>query len=276
MLTTAIQKVYSVQVSCFSLERTLDCGQCFRWERLEDGTWQGVAAGRLLHVGQQGDTLTFYRGGKEWFEGFEREYFDLDRDYRAIDRLLCLDERLEQAAECARGIHILRQDPWEALCSFIISQNNNIPRIKGIVSRLCEAFGEEIESGVYSFPAAEDLAGRTVEELAPLRSGFRAKYLIDAAGKVAGGQVNLEALRAMELDEARGRLCTIKGVGPKVAECALLYGLGRMECFPVDVWIARVMKKLFPEGLPKEFEPVAGFAQQYLFHYGRIHKITEK
>ena len=145
----------------------------------------------------------------------------------------------------------MRQDPWEALCSFIISQNNNIPRIQGIVQRLCQHFGQRTPDG-FLFPTPERMAALTVD-LVPLRSGFRAKYLLSAAQLVSAGQVDLEALRVMPMEEARASLMQIVGVGPKVAECALLYGLHRLEAFPMDVWMKRAMAALFPGYQPEDF-----------------------
>ena len=153
----------------------------------------------------------------------------------------------------------------------LISQNNNIPRIKGIVSRLCEHFGEKIPGG-FAFPAPEVLANCTVEDLAPLRSGFRAKYILNAAQKVAQGIIILDAMKTMPLEEVRQQLMTIQGVGPKVAECAALYGLHRLEAFPMDVWMKRAMAILFPNKTAADFGRYAGIAQQYIFHYARTCK----
>jgi len=180
---------------------------------------------------------------------------------------------LKAASGFAGGIRILRQDPWEALCSFIISQNNNIPRIKGIVERLCASFGEEIKEGFYSFPAAEKIATLTLEDLAPLRSGFRAKYILDGAKRVADGEIDLDALKELALDEARQELMKIYGVGEKVADCTLLFGLSHIDAFPKDVWIKKAMAKLFDGSLPECAAPYAGIAQQYIFHYARMTKL---
>ena len=182
---------------------------------------------------------------------------------------------LREAAAFAGGIRILRQEPWEALCTFILSQNNNIKRIAGLAERLCENFGQAIpaEDGdrYFSFPSAERLAPLTTEDLAPVRCGFRAKYVLDAAKKAASGEIRLEELRQAPTPEAMERLMEIKGVGPKVAQCALLFGLHKLDCLPRDVWIGRALDALFPEGFPEEVLPVAGAAQQYLFHYVRHH-----
>lgn len=255
-------------LDCFSPADTLDCGQAFRFSPLGDGRWQGIAHGRQLVLSYSGNTLILYDTPQEEFERIWRGYFDLDRDYAEILEAISGHEILREAGNYAKGLRLLRQDPWEALCSFIISQNNNIPRIKGIVERLCAAFGKPAGSG-FSFPSAERLAALSVDDLAPLRSGFRAKYILDAAKKVAGGEVDLPAMASLPLEDARASLMTILGVGPKVADCALLFGSGRIECFPKDVWIKKVMAELFHGTLPACAVPYAGIVQQYLFHYAR-------
>lgn len=255
----------------FDLAQTLDCGQAFRWERTEEpDTWQGIASGRALKITQR-DGSHILDCSREEFESFWKSYFDLEEDYDGIRNRLCtLSPVLKEASSYAPGIRILRQDPWEALCSFIFSQNNNIPRIKGIIGRFCMLLGEKTPAG-YSFPSPKDVAGCTPEDLAPVRSGFRAKYVIAAARKLVEEPDFLEEVRRLPLDQARARLMEIRGVGPKVAECALLYGFHRTECFPLDVWMKRVMTCLLPCCKPEDFGADAGIAQQYLFHYSRMH-----
>ncbi|HAX84499.1 MAG TPA: hypothetical protein DCY15_08720 [Ruminococcaceae bacterium] len=245
---------------------TLDCGQAFRWSPKPDGIWHGVVRDRAVDITQNGEKITVI-GDTD--ESFWRTYLDLDRDYGAICEKLKSDKWLNRAISEYSGIRILRQDTWEALCSFIISQNNNIPRIKGIIERLCAAFGKDLGNGDFTFPDAEKLADCTVDDLAPLRAGFRAKYIIDAAQKVAGGEVDLDMLATENMDVCRAELIKIKGVGAKVAECTLLYGCGRIEAFPVDVWVKRIMAELYPEGLPECTFGIEGIAQQFLFHWRR-------
>ena len=256
----------------FSLEQTLDCGQAFRWSPEDNGAWSGIANGRFLRLSMHGDTLTLHDMTLDEFNGFWRRYFDIDRDYAAVIASCKDTELLNHAADYGKGIRILSQEPWEALCSFIISQNNNIPRIKGIIERLCESFGKKTPDG-YAFPDAAVLAPLTVDDLSPLRSGFRAKYILDAARKVSSGEIDLEALRDLDYEQAREKLMLIKGGGGKVADCTLLFGLGHIEAFPRDVWIKRVMAAHFPEGLPESALPHAGIIQQYLFYYARTGKL---
>ena len=198
------------------LLQTLDCGQCFRWQVLPGGEYRGIACGRTLTITEKNGTVLFCGVTAAEFETIWVPYFDLDFDYAAVrESLAQMHPALRQAAEFAPGIRLLRQDPWEALCSFILSQNNNIPRIKGLVDRLCRLLGEE-RGGFYDFPPPERLAVQTVDSLAPVRSGFRAKYLIDAARKVAGGEVDLDALSRLPIDEARQSLMG-KGGGVRPA-----------------------------------------------------------
>lgn len=257
----------------FILKDTLDCGQAFRWKADEKGVWSGIAGGRYLELyeGKNGEIILKNTTISE-YNSFWKAYFDLDRDYSKIITEISTNETLKNAAEFGKGIRILRQEPFEAVVSFIISQNNNIPRIKGIIERLCENFGEKTDGG-YLFPTAECLAGLSVEDLAPIRSGFRAKYIIDAAQKYAHREINEHILLNGEIDSARAELEKIKGVGPKVADCALLFGYGRIEAFPRDVWIKRAIEVLFQGKLPPEADRYAGVVQQYIFNYARVTKL---
>lgn len=251
--------------------KTFECGQCFRWNADENGGYVGVASGRAARV--------FTRGGMAVIEcdeadiGFWREYLDMDTDYVKARESVMLGEYLTECAEYGRGIRILRQDKWEALCSFIISQCNNIPRIKSIVEKLCAMFGEAMETpwGVkYSFPTASRVALLEEPELAPLRSGYRAAYIINAARAVASGDIDLEYAATLDGNEARKYLKSLNGVGDKVANCAVLFGLHRMDAFPVDVWIKRALKENLPAGFdPATLGDYAGLAQQYMFFHAR-------
>ena len=255
-------------VECFNIGLSLDCGQAFRWRKDAENNWCGIVKNKYLKLKQINDTtVVFYNTTEEDFNDVWLEYFDLSRDYKAI--LNNYNEtNLISACEKYNGIRILKQNEWEAICSFIISQNNNIPRIKGIIERLCESFGEKIDGG-YTFPSAETLANKTLEELSCLRAGFRAKYILDAACKISSGEVDIEKIKQMPFDDAKAELLKIKGVGEKVAQCSLLYGFGRIEAFPQDVWVKRIVSELYPDGLPECIKGTEGIAQQYLFHWRR-------
>ena len=248
------------------LDETLDCGQAFRWKKTEAGydcTYEGYFLDSFLKVSQlEKGKFLFHDTGEEEFLSKWKDYFDLDTDYSELKRQFSEDRTLSEACKFASGIRLLRQDSWESLISFIISQNNNIPRIKGIIDRLCGHYEGH-------FPLPEELAAEDEDSLSYLRSGFRAKYLCDAAKRTAGGLTDLSAISSMPIDEARMALKEIKGVGPKVAECVLLYGMHRTEAFPIDVWIKRVLAEYYPDGFPEYLSENAGIAQQFLFHYIR-------
>lgn len=261
-------KIHIKNTENFVLAQTLDCGQCFRWSQNDDGVWGGIAFGKYIELYKKDSDIIISGSNQDDFENIWANYFDLDRDYGQIIKEVSVHPTIARATEFCSGIRLLNQEPWEALCSFIISQNNNIPRIKGIVERLCENFGDKIVGG-YTFPSAETVAKLSVEELAVIRSGFRAKYIIDAAQKVVSNEINLDALRTANYNLARDTLMAIKGVGPKVADCVLLYGLGHIEAFPRDVWIKRALTQMFDGELPECAIQYAGIVQQYIFHYIR-------
>ena len=304
-------EVEITDISEFDLVKTFECGQCFRWNADENGVYTGVAYGRAASLrcvggstagsvggstaGSVGGSL-FISGSLADFEALWRHYFDLDRDYGEIRRRLCTDDFMREATEFGSGIRILRQDSWEALCSFIISQCNNIPRIKKIISTLCREFGEKLDfdpaplhasinaslgssapaphnAMFYSFPSAERLAGLSENDLAPLRCGYRAEYILNAARAVAEGRLDLDVLARGAPDQARLALKKLRGVGDKVADCTLLYGLNMLDAFPLDVWMKRAVAKRFGPGFdPGIFSPYAGLAQQYIFYHARSEK----
>ncbi len=261
-------KIYITNIENFDLASTLDCGQAFRWNKRENGTWYGIAYGKYIELTYENDDIVIIGSSKSDFENIWQGYFDLERDYGQIIKEVSQNPTVAKAAEYSGGIRLLNQEPWEALCSFIISQNNNIPRIKGIVERLCENFGTKIDGG-YTFPSAEKIAKLTLDDLSVIRSGFRAKYILDAAIKVASGEINLQKLKTTDYDTARNILMTIKGVGPKVADCVLLYGLEHKNAFPRDVWINRALDLMFDGNIPDSVGKYGGIVQQYIFHYIR-------
>lgn len=253
-----------------NIQKTFECGQCFRWNRNDDCSYTGVAYGRVLTLWAENGQI--YCNGEKDDAELWRRYFDLDVDYAAASALFSSPQYLTECASYGAGIRILRQEPWEALCSFIISQCNNIPRIKRIVETLCSLYGRSIGDGRYAFPEAAVLSGLTPDELSPLRAGYRAEYIIDAARAVVSGEIALEALAETDSETASKQLMLINGVGKKVASCTALYGLHITDSFPIDVWMKRALKNHFPADFdPSVLGGFSGLAQQYIFYYAREH-----
>lgn len=261
----------------YSLYKTFDCGQCFRFEpsRAVDGAFEGVAHGRFLRVYQDTpDDMTLLDCSMEEYENIWRRFFSIDKDWDGIKAdierrspVLC------DAAAKAGNIRILTQDRFEALCSFIISQCNNIPRIKGLVRALCERYGQKIftpeGNAVYTFPTPESILSQPVSSLTSLRLGYRDQYIYDAAKAASEGILD-KISAAPTTKDAERIICSINGVGKKVAACALLFGFERYDAFPVDVWMKRALARLFPGvGDYAVFGPYAGVAQQYMFYCER-------
>lgn len=275
-------------VTDLDIARTFDCGQCFRFEPVEgsrhEHEFAGVAYGRFVSFGQDGDKIYIYNSDEEDYYNVWRTYLGLDLDYGRIceDILSRSDNRaLGEAVAVGRGIRILLQREWETVCSFIISQNNNIPRIKKIISALSERCGQKIDvrgmeahgapdGVVYAFPTPEAVTRLGVDGVFALKTGFRAKYIIDAAQKCTDGSVDLRELYHLPTAEAAERLKLIKGIGDKVAACSLLFGFGKLDAFPVDVWIKKVIARYFGDDFTAaSLGPYAGVAQQFLFYYER-------
>lgn len=272
----------------FELLHTFDCGQCFRWN-YENGIFSGVASGEYLQIYEQDGNIVLKDTDTDTFERIWRRYFDLDRDYGAIKAELSRDSVLKEAIGFGGGIRILNQDAFECLISFIISASNNIPRIKKIIELLCSNFGERCcKSGhiYYKFPTADTLSSLSLSDLSVIRAGFRDKYILAAAKAVKSGQLDLSALRCASFDYAKSQLLRLPGVGEKVASCILLFGLGKYEGFPVDVWVKRIMEYCYFDGertkeeisefAKTRFGSLGGFAQQYLFYWARENKIGIK
>ncbi len=244
----------------FSLKSTIESGQCFRFMET-DGGYNLKMGGRSVFVTQTGNTVNI-TGSDD--EAFFENYFGLDLDYAKINKILSKDAVIARAIKTVGGIHILKQEIFETLISFIISQNNNIPRIKKIIAALCDNFGEG------SFPDAATLARLSETDLSVIKAGFRAKYILDAARKTESGEVDIYNLKGMDYDAAAAELKKIKGVGDKVASCVLLFGAQFYDAFPIDVWIKKALAHFYPQGIELEkFGGYAGVAQQYLFHYAR-------
>ena len=264
----------------FDVSQIFDCGQAFRLLPVPtaDGDFAvgGVAYGKYVEFLQTGDTLTIRNSTRADYEKIWKHYLSLDVDYGEIQRDLKTrfdSEVFEEALKVGDGIRLLRQEPWECVCSFIISQNNNIPRIRKIIDSLCEKYGDEIlfeGKKYYAFPSPETLVNAGVDAIFELRTGFRAKYIYDAARMVSEGELELEKLFELTTAEAQNELCRVKGIGPKVASCALLFAFEKYDAFPVDVWVKKILEKYFPTGLDiKGLGDYAGIAQQYLFFYER-------
>lgn len=280
------KKIIMTDFDSFDIEQILECGQCFRFTKLDEKEYVIVAHKRVLHIKQEDNKVYFYPCDKKDFEEIWIDYFDLKRDYEKIKKALANDKIVKTAIEYAPGIRILNQEPWECLISFIISQNNRIPMIKQVIKNISEAFGKK-EGDYYLFPSLEELKRADNDSLMACKTGFRAKYILDAIEKVNSKEVDLDKFSALTTEEARKELISIKGVGPKVADCTLLFSLRRNEVFPTDVWVKRVMEYFYFDEKDTSIKEIhslayklwgdyAGFAQQYLFYYARSLKIGAK
>lgn len=272
-------------VTHFNLQQTFECGQCFRWRRLENGNWLGIARGRVVEVEQAGRDIILYNTDQSDFLRIWYGYFDLGRDYGAVQRKLAQnDPVMQEAIAFAPGLRLLKQDFFETLISFIISQNNNIPRIKRIVECLAQNYGRPVvykEHILHTFPEAEVLGALSEESLRCIRAGYRARYIIRASRQVHA--LDVDALGKMDSGSVRQALLALHGVGEKVADCVGLYSGLMPDAFPVDRWVRRVMETLYPESgttneaivafARRKFGPLAGIAQQYLFYFARENRI---
>lgn len=241
------------------LHATLFCGQCFGWQE-EGGVFQSVVHGKHVQFAEETFLATVAK------DAALARYFDLDGGYEeANEYLSLLDPRLGSAVRMYGGLRILNQDPFEVLICFILSQNNNIARIRQMYAKLAQQYGTALGGSLYAFPLASEMVEASEEELRRLGMGFRAPYLVDAIRKHA----ILEQAPSLGFSEALDLLMTIRGVGPKVGHCILLYAFHRMEAFPMDTWMQKVMTHWYPGKDSTYFAPYAGLAQQYLFHYAR-------
>ena len=272
-------KLYNIDH--FSLEETFLSGQCFRWTKSEDGTFYGVVGSDAVKMYYH-DPKTIYVESTNPDLVFWSRYLNFSCDYNEAENFLKNDENLLKPIEAGRGIRILRQDLWETIISFIISANNNIPRIKKIIEKLCFLYGDKIDfdgKTFYGFPSAECLSRLELSDLSQIKAGFRDKYILDAAKKVVSGEVNLSEIEKMGDEKAKTELMKINGVGTKVADCILLFSLGRHKIFPLDVWTKRIIGNLYnveekdiPDFVLEKFKNYSGIAQQYLYYYYAIQK----
>ena len=276
-------------ISSFEPKHIFECGQCFRWEKEDDGSYTGIVKNNVINVKKVNNEIIFNSIGADNLEKLVKEYFDLERNYEDIKNTLSkVDSYLENSINYGNGIRILNQDLWETIISFIISANNNIPRIKGIINRLSYKYGNKIiwnNKEYYTFPTVESLSKATVEELKKTGLGFRDIRVYETTQKILNKQVDLEELhKEKDTKKIREILLTLPGVGPKVADCILLFStLKRFDVFPIDVWVRRVMNDLYIKNEDeskvdkKEIEKLAkekygnleGIAQQYLFYWKR-------
>ncbi len=281
------QKYIIKNCKSFKAKDIFDCGQCFRWNEEQDGSYTGIFGHNVLNVKEEKDiVITGICDGN--IEDICKNYFDLDRNYEEIKETLSLiDDDMKESIKYGEGIRILNQDLWEMIISFIISANNNIPRIKGIIERMSAKYGQEIKfrgTSYYTFPTIDELSQASVKDLKDLGLGFRARYVFETTKKIKEGKINLENLKQEPTNEVRKQLLTLTGVGPKVADCIMLFStLKRFDVFPVDVWVRRVMndlyihnedetkvnKKQIQEIAKDKFGALEGIAQQYLFYWKR-------
>ena len=269
----------------FTLSQILECGQCFHFDKLDEEVYEVVAFGRAVKMEQTDKVLRIYGSSMEDYEGIWKLYLDMDNDYGLIKQsVIKADGALKTAVDEKSGIRILNQDFFETLISFIVSQNKSIPQIKQCVKNISHRFGDEVigynGEAFYVFPDVQRLHDATEEELRECKVGFRAPYIKNATEAVYSGAVTKEKLDELDIAQARELLMTIKGVGEKVANCVLLFGLGRREAFPVDVWMKRIMEQMYFDGKDtkkqdieafavNKFGDLGGYAQQYLFDYAR-------
>ena len=281
---------YRIQkIDSFELADIFDCGQCFRWNKQENGSYTGVFKGNVMNVKKEQDEIIFKGICNGNIKDVVEEYFDLNRDYEKIkEQLKNIDENVKKSVEYGQGIRILNQDLWEMIISYIISANNNIPRIKGIIEKLSKKYGNMIEwngEKYYTFPTPEQLESVTIQDYRELGAGFRDIRLYETVHMILDKKVDLEKMQNNPNTlEVRDELLTLSGVGPKVADCILLFStLKRFEVFPIDVWVRRVMNELYIKNEDEtkvnkkqiekiaqdKFGNLAGIAQQYLFYWKR-------
>ena len=260
------------KITNFSLEQIARSGQCFRMSRREDGFFDIISGSRWMGARQSGETCEFLCTEEEFSEFWE-DYFDLKQDYgEYISRIDKEDVYLNAAVKLAGGVRILRQDIWEMIVSFLISQQNNIVRIRRCIENICEAYGNPVKNGrgevYFTFPEPEALAGLEEDALKACNLGYRSKYVVRAARSVAEGRFDLEQLGTLPYEKAKEELLKLFGVGVKVADCICLFGLHQLEAFPVDTHISQALKKYYGDGFPMEkYRGIQGVIQQYIFYY---------
>lgn len=285
------KKIIIENMKDFEPEHIFECGQAFRWYKQEDKSYIAIHKGKVINVKKDGEDIIFYNTNIKDFQNIWHDYFDLGRDYSKIKKELSKDPILKEAIKFGEGIRILNQEPFETIISFIISANNQIPRIKKSIELISQNYGELIgtynNEEYYSFPKANVLARVDEKELEEIsRVGYRAKYIVNTSKMINSGEIDLSQVFELSTKEAKEILMKLPGVGPKVSDCVLLFAFNKDDAFPVDVWIGRVMKHFYLEENTKlkdisiyandKFKDLAGFAQQYLFYYAREQGIGRK
>jgi len=284
--------------SPFDLERTLRCGQVFRWKK-SDAWWYGVVGKKVIKARQIGDTLEFQVFPPSENTEFIANYFRLDDDLPLILSNIEKDQHIRKAILHSRGLRLIRQKPWECLISYVCATCKNIPAIENMIHNLAKKFGEKIRAdhhNFYTFPQPHDLAEASLQELKECKLGYRAQYVLNTSRTICKNEFNLEALRTMDYENAKPELLQLPGVGQKVADCVLLFSLDKLEAFPVDVWIKRIILQSYSKHFEKPFidkilkrtslapheyrkinsfgreyfGELAGYAQEYLFQYKRF------
>ena len=271
-----------IKVNCFNLKYTLECGQCFRWQEVEENVYIGVIKDRVLKIKQKGNNIYISSNKMENLENVVREYFDLKIDYEMIEKQIeNIDEHIKNALKNSSGIRILNQDFFETLISYIISANNNIPRISKSVNEISKRYGTKVtfeKEDYYLFPTAKQLQDVSIEDYRKCGVGFRDSYIYYTVKEILNGNLDIEKITKMPTNSLREELLKLKGVGPKVADCILLFSCQRKEVFPIDVWVERVMSVLYfkeTSGKMKKkdilkyaeekFGVYSGIVQQHLF-----------
>ena len=269
-----------LQVKCFNLKYTLECGQCFRWKAVGENEYIGVIYDRVIRIKQDGNNLSIWSNKKENLKGVVVSYFDLEKDYELLEKHIAkIDNNISKSLEYSSGIRILNQPLFETIISYIISANNNIKRISRSVNAISKRFGKEIDfegKKYYLFPTLDEMKSVTIDDLLSDGTGFRARYIKHDIEYFLENPTFLEEIRRMNTDEATKALSSLMGVGPKVADCILLFSLGKSEVFPIDVWVKRIMEKLYfkenkslkeiKKYANENFKEYGGIVQQHLFH----------
>lgn len=271
-----------IKVECFNLKATLECGQCFRWKKIDENEYIGVIKDRVIRVKQIGDMLKVWSNNEKDLKNVVINYFSLDKDYKKIEeKISCIDANIQKSLKNSSGLRHLNQDFFECLISYIISANNNIPRISKSVNEISKRYGKKVmfeNEEYYLFPTINELKDVTIEDYRNCGVGFRDKYLYSTVNMIINDNIELEKLKKYDTLKLKKILLSFKGVGNKVADCILLFSCGKSEVFPIDVWVEKVMKKLYfdnKENVTKaqileyactNFRQYSGIVQQHLFY----------